>query len=112
VIIVRKRLGIETSLYPLLLIFSVTLFEKTPILRALQNFDSQDELQTSHNQLILSDYQPESREIDHFLHSSRPIIPVRSVSEQFRDLLSLFASVLNSFYIFLIDSARQAMKWM
>ena len=112
VAIVRKRLGIETSLYQLLQILSVTLFEKTPILRAPQNFDSQDELQSSPNQLILFDYQPESREIDHFLHSSRPIIPVRSVSEQFRDLLSLFASVLNSFYIFLIDSARQAMKWM
>jgi hypothetical protein len=55
VAIVRKRLGIETSLYQLLQILSVTLFEKNPILRALQNFDSQDELQTSHNQLILSD---------------------------------------------------------
>jgi len=30
VAIVRKRLGIETSLYQLLQIFSVTLFEKTP----------------------------------------------------------------------------------
>jgi IS4 transposase len=55
VAIVRKRLGIETSLYQLLQIFSVTLFEKTPILRTLQNFNSQDELQTSHNQLILFD---------------------------------------------------------
>jgi hypothetical protein len=55
VAIVRKRLGIETSLYQLLQIFSVTLFEKTPILRTLQNFNSQDELQTSHNQPILFD---------------------------------------------------------
>jgi hypothetical protein len=55
VAIVRKRLGIETSLYQLLQIFCVTLFEKPPILRALQNFNSQDELQTSHNQPILFD---------------------------------------------------------
>jgi IS4 transposase len=56
VAIVRKRLGVETSLYQLLQIFSVTLFEKTPILRALQRFDSQDELQTNSNQLILFDF--------------------------------------------------------
>jgi hypothetical protein len=35
VAIVRKRLSIEVILYQLLQIFSVTLFEKTPILRAL-----------------------------------------------------------------------------
>jgi hypothetical protein len=56
VAIVRKRLGIEASLYHLLQIFSVTLFEKTPILRALQRFDSNDELQPSPNQLILFDF--------------------------------------------------------
>jgi hypothetical protein len=56
VAIVRKRLGIEASLYQLLQIFSVTLFEKTPILRALQRFDSNDELQPSPNQLILFDF--------------------------------------------------------
>jgi IS4 transposase len=56
VAIVRKRLGIETSLYQLLQIFSVTLFEKTPILMALQRVDSQDELRTSSNQLILFDF--------------------------------------------------------
>lgn len=56
VAIVRKRLGIEASLYQLLQIFSVTLFEKTPILRALQRFDSQDELLTHSNQLILFDF--------------------------------------------------------
>jgi hypothetical protein len=54
--IVRKRLGIEASLYQLLQIFSVTLFEKTPILRALQRYDSQEELQTNYNQLILFDF--------------------------------------------------------
>jgi hypothetical protein len=41
VAIVRKRLGLDASLYQLLQILSVTLFEKTPILRALQvsNYD-------------------------------------------------------------------------
>ena len=33
VAIVRKRLGLEVSLYQILQILSVTLFEKTPILR-------------------------------------------------------------------------------
>ena len=56
VAIVRKRLGIELSLYQLLQILSVTLFEKTPILRALQRDDSQDELYGSGNQLILFDF--------------------------------------------------------
>ena len=44
VAIVRKRLGLEASLYQILQIFSVTLFEKTPILQALQASDSQKEL--------------------------------------------------------------------
>ena len=56
VAIVRKRLGVEASLYQLLQIFCVTLFEKTPILRALQRFDSQEELLTLPNQLILFDF--------------------------------------------------------
>ncbi len=56
VAIVRKRLDIEASLYQLLQIFSVTLFEKTPILRALQRYDSQDKLEPSPNQLILFDF--------------------------------------------------------
>src|SRR6202047_4915840 len=34
VAIIRKRLGLESSLYQILQILSVTLFEKTPILRA------------------------------------------------------------------------------
>jgi hypothetical protein len=36
VAIVRKRLGLEVSLYQILQILSVTLFEKAPILQALQ----------------------------------------------------------------------------
>src|ERR1035437_1958724 len=42
VAIVRKRLGLQVSLYQILQILSVTLFEKTPILRALQPSDSED----------------------------------------------------------------------
>jgi Domain of unknown function (DUF4372)/Transposase DDE domain len=53
VAIVRKRLGLEVSLYQILQILSVTLFEKTPILQALQRSDSQDKLADSDNQLIL-----------------------------------------------------------
>src|ERR1035441_9817348 len=44
VAIVRKRLELEASLYQILQILSVTLFEKTPILRALQNSNSQSDL--------------------------------------------------------------------
>ena len=56
VAIVRKRLGLELSLYQILQILSVTLFEKTPILRALQASDSQLDLLDSGNQLILFDF--------------------------------------------------------
>ncbi len=55
VAIVRKRLGLEISLYQILQVLSVTLFEKTPILQALQPPDSQRDLLTSANQLILFD---------------------------------------------------------
>jgi hypothetical protein len=53
VAIVRKRLEMEASLYQILQILSVTLFEKTPILQALQPPDSQDDLLASANQLNL-----------------------------------------------------------
>jgi Domain of unknown function (DUF4372)/Transposase DDE domain len=53
VAIVRKRLGLEASLYQILQILSVTLFEKTPILRALQAWDSDSNLVDIGNQLIL-----------------------------------------------------------
>lgn len=55
VAIVRKRLGLELSLYQILQILSVTLFEKTPILQVLQPIDSQDPLADSGNQLNLFD---------------------------------------------------------
>ena len=56
VAIVRKRLGLEASLYQILQILSVTLFEKTPILRALQASDSEDDLPDDGNQLNLFDF--------------------------------------------------------
>jgi hypothetical protein len=55
VAIVRKRLGLEASLYQILQIFSLSLFEKMPILQALQPPDSENDLPDSSNQLILFD---------------------------------------------------------
>ena len=56
VAIIRKRLELDSSLYQILQILSLTLFEKTPILQALQISDSQDELLDPGNQLILFDF--------------------------------------------------------
>jgi hypothetical protein len=56
VAIVRKRLGLEASLYQILQILSVTLFEKTPILQALQASDSENDSSDADNQLILFDF--------------------------------------------------------
>jgi hypothetical protein len=56
VAIVRKRLGLEATLYQILQILSVTLFEKTPILQALQASNSEENLIDSGNQLILFDF--------------------------------------------------------
>ena len=56
VAIVRKRLGLEASLYQILQVLSITLFEKTPILRALQAPDSGSELLHPGNQLNLFDF--------------------------------------------------------
>jgi hypothetical protein len=53
VAIVRKRLGLEISLYQILQILSVMLFEKTPILQALCPSDSQHDLFDNPNQLNL-----------------------------------------------------------
>ena len=55
VAIVRKRLGLAASLYQTLQILSVTLFEKTPILCALQAPDADTEFTENVNQLILFD---------------------------------------------------------
>jgi Domain of unknown function (DUF4372)/Transposase DDE domain len=56
VAIVRKRLGLEMSLYQILQILSVTLFEKTPVLQALQASESDSDLLDVSNQLILFDF--------------------------------------------------------
>ena len=56
VAIVRKRLGLEASLYQILQILSLTLFEKVPILQVLQPSDSQNESGQDPNQLILFDF--------------------------------------------------------
>ena len=53
VAIVRKRLGLDLSLYQILQILSLTLFEKTPILRALQPSNSQEDLGDFAKQLNL-----------------------------------------------------------
>jgi hypothetical protein len=55
VAIVRKRLGLEASLYQILQILSLPLFEKTLILRALQTSDYDNDLGDIGNQLILFD---------------------------------------------------------
>ena len=56
VAIIRKRLGLEASLYQILQILSLMLFEKTPILQAFQPSDSQENLLVNPNQLILFDF--------------------------------------------------------
>ena len=56
VTIVRKRLGLEASLYQILQILSVTLFEKTSILQTLQASDAENDLPDASNRLILFDF--------------------------------------------------------
>ena len=56
VAIMRKPLELEASLYQILQILSVTLFEKTPILQALQASGSETDLLDPGNQLILFDF--------------------------------------------------------
>ena len=56
VAIVRKRLGLEISLYQILQILSIALLEKMPILSVLEAFDSRSDLPDHSNQLILFDF--------------------------------------------------------
>ena len=53
VAIVRKRLGLEASLYTLLQVLSVTVFEKMPIQSALSAMPDRSEAATETNQLEL-----------------------------------------------------------
>src|SRR5947207_8002343 len=56
VAIIRKRLGLDGSLYQILQIFSLTLLEKMPILSVLEAFDSRSDLLDNSSQLILFDF--------------------------------------------------------
>ncbi len=56
VAIVRKRLDLEISLYKLLQVLSIGLFEKVPILQALSSIDSQLDDGRDANQLMLFDF--------------------------------------------------------
>lgn len=53
VAIIKKRLNLKPSLYTILQILSISLFEKLPILQVLTATDSIDEDIINHNQLVL-----------------------------------------------------------
>jgi len=53
VAIIKKRLDLKPSLYTILQILSITLFEKLPLSQALTAIDALDEDVTNHNQLTL-----------------------------------------------------------
>jgi len=55
VAILKKRLALDASLYQLLQVVSITVFEKTPILRAFERTASQVEMLHSPKQLLLLD---------------------------------------------------------
>jgi transposase len=60
VAIVKKRLTLDASLYTLLQILSVTLFEKIPMAQALTGDDTKDDTSQITNQLSLFAYCPDS----------------------------------------------------
>jgi hypothetical protein len=53
VAIMKKRLKIEASLYTILQVLSVNIFERMPLLQALTDLDYIDETSDNNNQLIL-----------------------------------------------------------
>lgn len=55
VAVVRKELGVSASLYQILQVVSVTIFERVPILQALQHEDNQEKSGAIFNQLNLWD---------------------------------------------------------
>ncbi|MDX1411131.1 MAG: IS4 family transposase, partial [Nitrospirales bacterium] len=55
VAIIKKRLNLKPTLYTILQILSVTIFERRPLLQSLTDSDCQEENQHSHNQLSLFD---------------------------------------------------------
>jgi hypothetical protein len=56
VAIIRKRLGLQATLYEILQILSLTLFEKQPILQVLGASDSRSESRAALNQLNLFEF--------------------------------------------------------
>ena len=56
VAILRKRLGLDVSLYSLLQVLSIGLFEKSPILQAFQHIEPTNESNDVSNQLNLFDF--------------------------------------------------------
>jgi len=56
VAIIKKQLHLPHSLYTILQVFSLTLFEKTPIPSLFQRFDTQTQLLPFGNQLTLFDF--------------------------------------------------------
>ena len=55
VAIIKKRLNLQASLYTILQILSVTIFERSPLLQSLIDSDGQEQNQNSLNQLNLFD---------------------------------------------------------
>ncbi len=55
VAIIKKRLKLDLSLYTMLQVFSITLFEKMPILQALTETDYKNKIASPHIQLKLFD---------------------------------------------------------
>ena len=55
VAIIKKRMKLDLSLYTILQIFSITLFEKMPILQALTETDYKNKITSGHIQLNLFD---------------------------------------------------------
>ena len=55
VAIIKKRLKLDLSLYTILQIFSITLFEKIPVLQALTETDYKNKITSNHIQLKLFD---------------------------------------------------------
>ena len=53
VAIMKKRLKIEASLYTILQVLSVTIFERIPLLQVLTDLDYKNDLDQNDNQLFL-----------------------------------------------------------
>lgn len=51
--IIKKKLNLDTSLYALLQILSITLFEKMPLQQTLQTIEERSNIMENQNQLNL-----------------------------------------------------------